>query len=263
MTTADELLLIALVPYRRRVRIRDADRLRFALRAAELADLGRAGRIVVGPRRIEVTDPRPVDERRLNNVLRGLASAHPPPGLGEWLRRTPRSLTVEYLSRLEDRKTVRVRRWREAGGRTRHDIVLVDRSRRREVLDRLAAVVRSGPDGSPGERDLTLAALVQAAGLASAVHPGVRGTLGRRRLAALAAGGHLAPGAGGAGPAADEELAAALVAGADGLTRQLQDELGDLYADFTTGGHGLGHSADPGNWSDGTGHHGGGGHGGW
>ncbi|WP_393060179.1 GPP34 family phosphoprotein [Streptomyces sp. LN549] len=261
MTTGDELLLIAMVTIRRRVRIRDADRLRFALRAAELADLGRAGRIAVGPRRIEVTDPRPVEDRRLNNVLRGLDAADPPPGLKDWLRRTPRSLTVEYLSRLEDRKVVRVRRWRDAGGRTRHDIVFVDRSRRRELLDRLDAVVRRGPAGSPGERDLTLVALVQAAGLAPAVYPGLRGIGGRRRLSVLAAAGHLAPTTGGAGPAADEELADALVVGSHGLTVQLQGELGNLYADFTTGGHGLSHSADPGSWSDGgaggTGHHGG------
>ncbi|MFI6862577.1 GPP34 family phosphoprotein [Streptomyces sp. NPDC050421] len=266
MTTGDELLLIAIVVRRRHIRIRATDRLRFALRAAELADLGLAGRIVVGPRLIEVTDPRPVEDRHLNNVLRSLGAAHPQPGLKDWLRRTPRSLTFEYLSRLEDRKTVRVRRWRDAGGRSRHDIVFVDLSRRQELLDRLDRAVSAGTAGQPDARDLTLAALIRAADLTPAVYPGLRGIAGRRRLAALAAAGHLAP-ATGDGRGADEELAAALAAGAGSLTRQLQSELGDLYADFTTGGHGLGHSADPGSWSEGgaggTGHAEGGGHGGW
>ncbi|WP_406093131.1 GPP34 family phosphoprotein [Streptomyces sp. NBC_01013] len=265
MTTGDDLLLIAIVTGRRRIRIRGPERLRFALRAAELADLGHAGRIAVGARGIEVIDARRVADRRLNNVLHSLAAAGSPPDAADWLRRTPRSLTNEYLSWLEDRKVVRVRRRRDPGGRTRHEILSLAPGRRRAVLDRLDGVVRAGGGEAPGDADLTLAVLVQLADLARAAYPGLRGTGDRRRLAALVAGGHLASAGSRAGQATDEELAAALDAGADSLTRLLQGELGDLYADFTTGGHGLGHSADPGSWSDGgaggTGHHGGGGHG--
>ncbi|WP_405719367.1 GPP34 family phosphoprotein [Streptomyces sp. NBC_00046] len=266
MTTGDDLLLLAIVPGRRRIRIRNEDRLQFALRISELADLGLAGRIAVGRRRIEVVDPRPVEDRRLSNVLHTLCTAAPPPGLKDWLRRTPRSLTVEYLSRLQDQKAVRVRRWRDSSGRTRHDIVSVDLPRRRALLTRLDSVVRSGSAGSTADRDLTLALLVQAARLAPAAWPGLRGITDRRRMAALAATHRLAPATAGTVPAADEELAAALAIGADVLTRQLLGELGDLYADFTTGGHGLGHGLDPGSWSEGgaggTGHHGDG-HAGW
>ncbi|MGW0936044.1 GOLPH3/VPS74 family protein [Streptomyces sp. NPDC002666] len=107
MTTGDELLLLAIVPGRQRIRIRSDNRLRYALRTSELADLCLAGRIAVGRRRIEVLDTRPVEDRRLSNVLQGLGAATPPPGLKDWLRRTPRSLIVEYLSRLEDQKAVR------------------------------------------------------------------------------------------------------------------------------------------------------------
>ncbi|MFG2632150.1 GPP34 family phosphoprotein [Streptomyces sp. NPDC048473] len=264
MTTGDELLLLAIVPGSRRIRIRAEDRLRFALRAAELADLGLAGRIAVGLRRIEVIDSRRVEDRRLSNVLHSLGATAPPPGRKDWLRRTPRSLTIEYLSRLEDQKAVRVRRWRDPGGRTRHDILFVDLPRRRALLARLDGVVRSGSAMSTGDRDLILAVLVQTAGLAPAVYPGLRGMADRRRLAALTATVRAAP-------AADEELAAALTAGVDALARQLLGELSDLYADFTTGGHSLGHDLDPGSWSEGgaggTGHHGGGhgdgSHGGW
>ncbi|WP_327369569.1 GOLPH3/VPS74 family protein [Streptomyces sp. NBC_01217] len=256
MTTGDELLLLALRPGRRRIRIRAEDRLRFALRASELADLGRAGRIAIGPRRIEVRDSRQVEDRRLNNVLRSLGATAPPPSLKDWLRRTPRSLTTEYLSRLEDQKAVRVRRWRDPSGRARHDILSVDLPRRRALLARLDNVIRSGPAASTADGNLTLAVLVQAAGLASAAYPGLRGIADRRRLAALATAHRL-------DPTADEELAAALTTGADALTRRVLDELSDLYADFTTGGHGLGHDLNSGSWSEGgTGHHGGG-HGGW
>ncbi|MFG2563421.1 GPP34 family phosphoprotein [Streptomyces sp. NPDC048496] len=271
MTMGDELLLLAIRPGRRRIRIRAEDRLRFALRASELADLGLAGRIAVGPRRIEVMDSQRVEDRRLNNVLRSLGATAPPPSLKDWLRRTSRSLTTEYLSRLEDQKAVRVRRWRDPSGRTRHDILSVDLPRRQALLARLDSVVRSGSEMSAADRDLTLAALVQAAGLAPAAYPGLRGITDRRRLATLAATFRLVPATAKAAPAADEELAAALTTGADVLTRQLLGELSDLYADFTTGGHSLGHDLDPGSWSEGgaggAGHHGGGhgdgGHGSW
>ncbi|MFF1649365.1 GPP34 family phosphoprotein [Streptomyces sp. NPDC058240] len=266
MTTGDELLLLAIVPGRQRIRIRGEDRLRFALRTSELADLGLAGRIAVGRRRIEVLDTRPVEDRRLSNVLHSLGAAAPPPGLKDWLRRTPRSLPIEYLSRLQDQKAVRVRRWRDSSGRTRHDILSVDLPRRRALLTRLDSVVRSGSARSTADRDFTLAVLAQAARLAPAAYPGLRGITDRRRMAALAATHRLAPATAGAVPVADEELAAALTTGADVLTRQLLGELSDLYADFTTGGHGLGHDLESGSWSEGgaggTGHHGDG-HVGW
>ncbi|MCM2414367.1 GPP34 family phosphoprotein [Streptomyces sp. RKAG290] len=274
MTTGEDLLLLAIVPGRRTIRIKKQveARLRFALRASELADLAMAGRIVFGTRRIEVTDSRRVENRHLSNVLHRLGTTAPPPGLNDWLRRTPRSLTIEYLSRLEDQKAVRVRRWRDAGGRTRHDILSVDLPRRRAVLARLDRVVRAGSaTSSAADRDMTLAVLARAAGLAPAAYPGLRGTLDRRRMAAFAAADRLAPATAGAAPVSDEELAAALTAGADALTGRLVSELSDLYADFTTGGHGLSHNLDAGSWSEGgtgsTGHHGSGhgdgGHGGW
>ncbi|MCX5426560.1 GPP34 family phosphoprotein [Streptomyces sp. NBC_00257] len=262
MTTGDELLLLAIVPGRRRIRIRAEDRLRFALRASELVDLGLAGRITVSPRQIEVTGSQSVEDRRLRNVLRSLSAAAPPPGLKDWLSRTPRSLTIEYLSRLEDQKAVRVRRWRAPGGRARHDILSVDLPRRRALLARLDNVVRSGSATPKAAHDISLAMLVQAAGLASAAYPGLQGIIDRRRLAALAASDHLTPATANAVLGDDAELAAALTTGAGALTRQLLGELSDLYADFTTGGHSLAHGLDPGSWSEGgtagTGHHSGG-----
>jgi hypothetical protein len=263
MTTGDELLLIAIGPRRRR--IRGAGRLRFALRAAELADLGLAGRIALGVRRIEVLDARRVEDRRLSNVLHSLRTTVPPPTVKDWLRRTPRSLTGEYLSRLEDQKAVRVRRWRDSSRANRHKILSVDLPRRRELLARLDAVVRPRRSAtSPADRDLTLAALIQAAGLATAAYPGLRGIAARRRLAALAATDRLAPATAGAARAAAGGFGAAPNTCAD-FSRQLLEDLGRLYSDLTTGGHGLGHDLNAGSWGAGgeglSGHHGGG-HGG-
>ncbi|MFI0899348.1 GPP34 family phosphoprotein [Streptomyces sp. NPDC020983] len=195
MTMGDELLLLAITPRRLRagMRIRSPQRLRLALRAAELAELALAGRVEVGERRIAVRDSTPVDVPRLSGVLRVLAGTEPPPTLEEWLRAAPRSLLAEYVSRLQDRKVIRVRRWRGRDGRTRNDVLAADLPRRRERVARLAAAVRAldgSADGDPGlAYDLALAVLVRSARLTAAVHPGPRGWAARRRLAALTASG--------------------------------------------------------------------------
>ncbi|CAG6395461.1 GPP34 family phosphoprotein [Streptomyces cocklensis] len=260
----DELLLLAIVPGRRRIRIRAEDRLRFALRAAELAELSLAGRIAVGPRRIEVLDSRRVDVPRLSNILHGLDTATVPPSPQSWLRGTPRSLTTEYLSRLEDQKTVRVRRQRVRSGSTRHDILSVDLPRRQAVLDRLGRVVFGGVEDA---RDLTLLVLAQTAGIAAALYPGLHGSAARRRTAALAATDPL-PGLADATRTADEELATTIAAATGDLSCRLGGELRSLYSDTTTGGHSLGHDLSSSTWSEGhTGgshhHDSGGGHGDW
>ncbi|WP_160145062.1 GOLPH3/VPS74 family protein [Actinacidiphila yanglinensis] len=247
MTMGDELLLLAIDPRKRR--IRGGGRLRFALRAAELAELAAGGRISLGARRIEVVEPSRGGDRRLNNVLHSLCRATPAPTVKDWLRETPRSLVSEYLSRLQDQRAVRVRRWRDRGGRTRHDILSVDVSRRRALVAHVDTVVRSGSAApSSAESTLVLTALVQAAGLARTVYPGPRGFPARRRLARLVAADRLATTTAHAA-VADLELADALATGVDLLSRRLYDELTDLYADFTTGGHSLGHDLDPGAWS--------------
>ncbi|MGW5349253.1 GPP34 family phosphoprotein [Streptomyces sp. NPDC004031] len=195
MTMGDELLLLAITPGRlhRGLRIRSPQRLRLALRAAELAELALAGRVEVGERRITVRDRTPVEVPRLSGVLRVLDGAEPPPTLEEWLRGAPHSLVAEYVSRLQDRKAVRVHRWRGRDGRTRHDILSVDLPRRRAAVARVTAAVRAAPGPADGDAalayGLALAVLARSARLAAAVHPGLRGLPARRRLAALAAPG--------------------------------------------------------------------------
>lgn len=264
----DELLLLALTPGRRRIRVRSPERLRYALRAAELAELALLGRVVVGERRIEVLDRGRLGVPRLDNLLAGLAAAQPPPAPRGWLRAAPRSLTAEYLSRAHDQKTARVRRRRDRTGGSSYDIDSLDVERRTALAARLAAAVRAASAGGAeaGEEyayDVTLAVLAHAAGLGPALHPGLRGLAARRRMAALTAPGDAV--AGEAALAYDEELAARAELGIDGLSRGFQRQLSRIYSDVTTGGHGLGHDMSAGGWSDDLsagGHHGGGHHGG-
>ncbi|MET7365899.1 GPP34 family phosphoprotein [Streptomyces sp. NPDC005566] len=256
MTMGDELLLLAVGTGRRHPRIRSESRLRIALSAAELAELCLAGRIAFGTRRIEILDPAPVQDRRLNNVLLGLGRTVPPPSLHDWLRLTPRSLVTEYFSRLEDQKALRSRRRRDAGGRTRHDILSVDLPRRRGVLDRIDAVARSGPRTPRADpRDLALAVLVRVADIAPAVYPGVRGAASRRRLAARTATDALLAATQAADPFGEGD-AGAPAAQTFLPGDQLAKELANLYSDVTTGDQGLAHSLDSGGWSDsGSGSH--------
>ncbi|MFI5801424.1 GPP34 family phosphoprotein [Streptomyces sp. NPDC051561] len=244
MTMGDELLLLAVGTGKRHPRIRSDDRLRIALRTAELAELALAGRIDFGSRTIEILDSGPVEDRRLNNVLSELVRTVPTPTLHDWVRATPPSLTTAYLSRLQDQKAVKARRWRDAVGHTRHDILSVDVRRRRTVLDRLDAVVRSGPEAPAAPYDHALAVLVQVADVASAVYPGVRGASARRRLAARTVATGTALGV----PAQDAASSAA--AGADVPTvhiylpgGKLGKQLVKLYRDIAEGDHG-GQGAD-------------------
>jgi hypothetical protein len=263
----DELLLLALTPGRRRTRVRAPERLRYALRAAELAELALLGRVVVGERRIEVLDGGRLGVPRLDNLLALLAAAQPPPSPRGWLRAAPGSLTAEYLSRAHDQKTVRVRRHRDRVGGTSYDIDSLDVGRRGALVARLAAAVRAasagGEAGGEYAYDVTLAVLAHAAGLGPALHPALRGLAARRRMAALTAPGEAV--AEEASLAYDEELAARVELGIDGLSRGFQRQLSRIYSDMTTGGHGLGHDMSAGAWSDDLssgGHHGGGHHGG-
>ncbi|MFE3517662.1 GPP34 family phosphoprotein [Streptomyces sp. NPDC059166] len=251
MTLGDELLLLAVGTGRRRPRIRSENRLRAALRASELVELHLTGRIAFGPRRIEVLGTESVEDRRLDNILLSLGRTVPPPSFREWLGTAPQSLVSEYYSRLEDQKALRCRRWRDAAGRTRHDVVSVDVARRRAVVDRLGALIDAAPGTPPDRRDLALAVLVGTADIPAAVYPGVRGLAARRRLTARTAAWteHLT----------SAQEAARLAGGGSGApathpfppSGRLGNELADLYSDVTTGGHGLAHSLDSGGWSDG------------
>lgn len=263
VTMGDELLLLAIVPGRRRTRVRSPERLRFALRAAELAELALMGRIALGERRIEVLDRGRIGTPRLDSVLVGLAGATPPPTSREWLRATPRLLTGTYVSRLQDQKVIKARRQRDRVGVTRYDILSVDAARRAALVERVTAAVRgSRADPAAYSYDLTLAVLARAAGLASAVHPGLRGLAARRRMTTLTASGAEVEEA---ALTYERDIATAVGSGVTDLTRGLYNELSEIYSDTTTGGHGLGHDLSSGGWSDaspGGGHHGGGGHGG-
>lgn len=223
MTVGDDLALLAIHPRRRRVR--RTERLPYALRAAELAELALEGRIALGQRRIEVREGSgQPDDRRLRNTLRTLTDSEPAPTLKEWLRRTPRGLGNEYLSRLEDRRTIRVARERGRDGRTRTRVLRLDRERYAEVRGRLDAAV-AGRSGE--ERARALAALVHTAGLGRYLYGPLLGLRSRLRLAALARSD--------AGFTEGDVLTAALQENAARAMRELLAELPNTYGDMTAG----------------------------
>lgn len=180
-------MLLALRP--RSGKVRREKRLGFALYASELLDLGLLGRIEVanGSGAIVVVDQRRTEDRRLNNVLARLERARPRTTAAEWLRGTPRSTVREYLSRLEDQKTLKVHRPSQSaaryGGLPR--VTLRDRARLRAVRARLDAVARGTASASAKVRpaDLALVTLVRACGLDRRLYRGPLGPLRRRRLA--------------------------------------------------------------------------------
>lgn len=231
MTMGDDLALLAIDP--RRLRVRRPDRLPYALRAAELAELALDGRVAVRARRVEVTDaPGQPEERRLRSTLRALAGTAPPPHLKDWLMQTPRSLGNEYLSRLEDRRTIRVARQRARDGRTRTKVLSLDQERYAEVRGRFDAAVKGTSDDA---RARTLAALVHAAGLGPFLYGPLLGRASRARLAAIAQSD--------TGPADTATLSAALRESAARAVRDLLTELPDTYRD-TIGSITLGAAPD-------------------
>jgi hypothetical protein len=246
----DDLLLLAIHPARRRIRV--ADRIPYALRAAELVELTLRGRTGLAAGRITVLDAARTEDRRLNNTLYALAGK--PPTLGDWLRKTPRGFAQEYLSRLEDQRTVRVRRRGPRGRLPRPQILWVDPERHQAVRARLDEVVRDPESVRVGEADRALATLVHACGLGDRLYRGLRGRGARKRLARIAGGSRIARDAQAASLAPDQELAEVISHAADHLTRELRSELTDMYTSTVDGpgSSGWGHYG-----SHDGGHHGG------
>jgi hypothetical protein len=74
MTSGEDLLLVAIAP--RSGRVRQADKVKFTLRASVLFDLALAQRITVGVNRITALDRAATGNRRLDNALISLGSSN-------------------------------------------------------------------------------------------------------------------------------------------------------------------------------------------
>lgn len=139
MTSGEDLLLLALVP--RSGRIREADRLKFALRASVLVDLALAHRITMNANRIKVLDAAETGDRRLDNALASL-TANSAPSLGTWIKDTPAGFGMvnRYLSILADQGVIRIEH-RRGGMPAPMHATLLDQARRdvaKARVDRVA-----------------------------------------------------------------------------------------------------------------------------
>jgi hypothetical protein len=224
MKLGEDLLLLAVNPRSGRVWV--VERMAFALRAAELAELTMAERVVVAGNRISVTDPTPVGDKRLDQALASLQlRSGTPPRLDAWLRDHPRSpgMIRRYLITLAGHDVVKIeRRGTGPGSGTR--IVLRDGECRDQARARIDRVVRDDPDAAAGDR--ALAAIVHACGLDRHLYRGLRGRAARKRLAHLTDHSPVTTGTRAAIDTADAALA-------DGIARALSEGIAKMTRELS------------------------------
>ena len=256
MTSGEDLLLLAIAP--RSGRVREADRIKFALRASVLVDLALAHRITMNANRIKVLDEAATGDRRLDNALTSLGTSTAP-SLRGWLKNTPSGygMVNRYLSILADQGAVRLERHRSRVPAPMR-ATLLDRARRDEAKARVDRVAR-GRGGEDADR--ALAGLLHSCGLDRYLYR--FSPLARTRIARRDGQRELTD------KAAAEALASADAELADAITRAISDGIAQLTAELvkllryeyrlehiTAGGH---HDTPPGHHSgygdSGTGHH--------
>jgi hypothetical protein len=259
MNSGEDLLLLALVP--RSGRIREVDRVKFALRASVLVDLALERRISINANSIKVLDTAATGESRLDNALASLSESSAP-SLRKWLRGTPSGYGIvnRYLSILADQGVVSVER-RPGHLPAPMDATLLDPTRRDEAK---AKVDRVAHRRESDEADRALAGLVHTCGLDRHLYrfsPFARARIARQ------------PGRGSIRDEASRAQASTDAAFADAVARATSDGIAQLTAemvkllryehriehntfnhhhhhDTTSGGHHHGNYSDPG-----AGHH--------
>jgi Golgi phosphoprotein 3 (GPP34) len=181
MTSGEDLLLLAIEPHSGL--IREADRIKFSLRASALIDLALAHRITMNANRIKVLDSAATGDKRLDNALASLGASSTP-SLRAWLKDTPPGYGIinEYLSSLADQGAVRFERRRDRGPAPMQ-ATLLDQARRDEAAAKVDRVAHGRGDDSEGaDSDRALASLVHSCGLDRHLY---RSPVARRRLARL------------------------------------------------------------------------------
>ena len=215
MTSGEDLLLLAIEP--RSGLIREADRIKFSLRASALVDLALARRITMNANRIKVLDEAATGDKRLDGALASLGALSTP-SLRAWLKGTPPGYGIinEYLSGLADQGAVRLEHRRDRGAAPMQ-AALLDQARRDEAAAKVDRVAR-GRDGDEGaDADRALAGLVHSCGLDRHLY---RSPVARRRLARLGGGE-----TGAALATADAEMADAIGRAVSDGVAQLTTEL--------------------------------------
>ncbi|MCI4064220.1 GPP34 family phosphoprotein [Micromonospora sp. R77] len=154
--------------------------------AAVLIELALAGRIAYAEGNLAVTDPAPVGEPIIDEVLARVA-ADTPHSPSSWVQRLRHGLRDRILGDLVARGVVRDVEETELGFITVHRYPVVDATVEKDTRDRLAAALTSGQ--LPDERTAALATLVAVLRMEPAL--GLTGTAAddaRRRLEEIASG---------------------------------------------------------------------------
>lgn len=237
MTSGEDLLLLALAP--RTGRIREADRIKFALRASVLVDLALAHRITMNANRITVLDAASTGDTRLDNAMASLRAATAP-SLRTWLKDTPAGYGMinKYLSILADQHVIRLEHRRERIPAPMH-ATLLDQARHDAARARVDRVAHGGESD---DADRALAALARSCRLDRHLYR--FSPLARARIARMGSSQRdVADGTEAAVASADAVLADAVARSiADGLA-QLTTELVKLLRyefrieHITAGGH--------------------------
>jgi hypothetical protein len=218
MTSGEDLLLLALVP--RSGRIREADRVKFALRASVLVDLALAQRITMNANRITVLDTAATGDQRLDNALAALG-ASAAPSLRNWLKDTPAGFGMvnRYLSILADQGVIRVERRRGPMSAPMH-AMLLDQARRDAAKGRLNRVA-CGRESEDADR--ALAGLAHSCGLDRHLYR--FSPFARARISRLGSQKTVADGTAAAVASADAAVA-------DVVTRAIADGIAQLNAEL-------------------------------
>lgn len=178
MTLAADLLLLAIDPQRRHLRV--SERLDYALMGADLVELALARRVVMEGDRVLVLDARPTGDRLLDEALASIAAKDRPPRAKAWVQAVRKGLRSDYLGVLTQQRAIRPAPRPFLRFFTITDLVVLEPGRQAGIKARIDAVASGAAVDDP--RDRALAGLTHAAGLSTVLYPGSANRALRKRL---------------------------------------------------------------------------------
>ncbi|HEV2345747.1 MAG TPA: GPP34 family phosphoprotein [Actinocrinis sp.] len=253
MTLAADLLLLAIDPQRRQLRV--SERLDYALMGADLVELALARRVVMEGDRVLVLDARPTGDRLLDEALASIAAKDRPPRARAWVQAVRKGLRSDYLGVLTEQRAIRRTPRPFLRFFTVTDLVVLEPGRQAGIKARIDAVASGAAMDDP--RGRALAGLAHAAGLSTVLYPGTANRALRKRLQQATRGERVG---------ADVLRATAAISdlAVDATTRAVTDSAMRAATDAAVhaamsaavdAAHSAGHSSHSGGGHGGGGHH--------
>jgi hypothetical protein len=178
VTLAADLLLLAIDPRRRNVRV--TEKLDYALMGADLVELAIAERVVMDGNHLLVVNARPTGDPLLDDALASIAAATKPPTARAWVRAVRKGLRSQHLVALADKGSIQLSPRPFLRFFTITDKVVLDTERLARTRAAIDAVAAGALSDDPRER--ALAGLAYACGLAAVLYPGGANRVARKRL---------------------------------------------------------------------------------